>query len=310
MAYFEETNPCDIAIETVMRVLTEFFPIKVDDINFLYHGTYNVFEVGDDYIFKFPDRSLRNEKGLKLILREREVQDFLRPFLSFEIPRFEYVSSDPSMPFVGYRKIRGISLSRCFNKADLDQALSLARRLGAFLSELHSPRVYEAFIENWSSDFTPETHRRYWQDHYQRLRKEVFPRLNLVQREWVDELFTGFLEDDGNFRFEPRVVHCDFDTTNIIVNPESFEVRGIIDFEETGVWDPAADFLFFREGSEFIGEILASYSLPLGSNIESRMRFLYDRQPLIYLLTGYEWNYPNMVDAGFGMLRDRMGAQE
>jgi aminoglycoside 2''-phosphotransferase len=309
MAYFEETNPCDIAIESVLRVLTEFFPsIGVDDIIFLYHGTYNVFEVGDDYIFKFPDRSLRNEKGLNLILRERGLQVFLRPFLSLVIPRFEYVSSDPSMPFVGYRKIEGVSLSRCFNMADLDQVLSVARRLGEFLSELHSFRVYEAFRENWPSDFTPETHRRYWHDHYQRLRKEVFPRLSSVQREWVDGLFTGFLEDDGNFRFEPRVVHCDFDTTNIIVDPESFEVRGIIDFEETGVWDPAADFLFFREGLEFMEEILASYSLPLGSNIESRMRFLYDRQPLIYLLTGYEWNYPNMVDAGFGMLRDRMGA--
>lgn len=71
-------------------------------------------------------------------------------------------------------------------------------------------------------------------------------------------------------RFPPRVVHRDFDTSNIIVDPRNYDVMGVIDFEEVSVWDPAADLLFFGEGESFIEDLLTSYSLPLGPNLDER----------------------------------------
>ena len=307
MACFEENNPCDIPTGAVLGALGELFPgIGADDLRFLYHGTYNVFEVRGGYIFKFPDRSLRNERGLNLIQRENSVLELLRSHVSVEMPRFEFISSDPGLPFVGYRKIEGVSLSRCYEDADGGRRLSVARRLGRFLSELHSPEVYRAYTARWSTGFTPDSHRRYWESYHRRLRETVYPRLTQAQREWVDRLFTGFLEDDGNFRFAPRVAHCDLDATNVLVDPSSFRVTGVIDFEEAKVWDPAADLLFYGEGPEFRERLLSGYALPTGPNLEQRMRFLHDRAPLIYIHTGIDLGYPSMVDAGFEMLSIRM----
>ena len=80
MTSFEETKPSDIPQETVLAALSGFFPdIREDDVAFIYHGTYNVFEVMGEWIFRFPDSSLLNEDGLELIRYEHEVLQALGP---------------------------------------------------------------------------------------------------------------------------------------------------------------------------------------------------------------------------------------
>jgi hypothetical protein len=198
------------------------------------------------------------------------------------------------------------SLSCCYEEADVGRRLSVARRLGRFLSELHSLEVYRAYTERWPSGFTTDGYRRYWESYHRCLQGAVYPRLTQAQREWVDRLFTEFLEDEGNFRFAPRVAHCDLDATNVLVDLSSFRVTRVIDFEEARVWDPAADLLFYGEGPKFRAGLLSGYALPTGSNLEQRTRFLRDRTPLIYIQTGIDLGYSSMVDAGLEMLSMRM----
>ncbi|HUS77809.1 MAG TPA: phosphotransferase [Patescibacteria group bacterium] len=305
--YFEESNPRDVPMDVVLGALRRIFPgIRESEVRFHYHGTYNVFEVRGEYIFRFPDRSLFNEEGYELIRREAEVLEVLRPHIDLEIPRFEYFSDDPGTPFVGYWKIPGVSLSRCFGEADEGRLQEVAERLGGFLSGLHSEEAFRAFTDRWPSEFDMDVYRRHWEERYERIRKKVYSLLDPDQRDWIDALFTGFISDDDNFRFTPRVVHGDFDTSNVLVDPSSLEVTGVIDFEETGLWDPAADLLFFREGEAFIEGILSSYSQALGPNIEERRRFLYRRGPLIYMLTGVELERPELINAGLRMLKYQM----
>jgi aminoglycoside 2''-phosphotransferase len=307
MVLYEETNPQDVSSKVVKAVLRRFFPvITSNEAKFLYHGTYNVFEVRGEHIFRFPDRALFNQKGYDLIQREKQVLAFLRPFLTVDIPQFIYVSSNPKIPFVGYRKISGNSLNRCFHQATPDQRNHLAQHLGSFLSELHSFEIYQAFLSNWPTNFTTTTYRQHWEKLFLDIGKNLYSRFSSPQKEWVTSLFTNFLEEPGNFRFNPRVVHGDFDTSNILVDPRSFRITGIIDFEDLGVWDPAADFLFYGEGLDFIKQLIDSYQCPLGDNLVQRMYFLENRKPLIYLLTGVKWKYPQMIDAGFKMLDERM----
>ncbi len=307
MTSFEETNPCDIPLDTVVDALRAHFPdIKEADVTFLYHGTYNVFEVTGDHIFRFPDSSLLNEDGVELVKYENEVLQMLGPYVSMDIPRFDYLSEDPNLPFCGYRKIPGVSLSTCFDQVTEKKSKAIAERLGAFLSELHSPEVYEAYTERWPTEFTGEAFREYWRAHYSQVQEQVYPRLDDAQRGWVKALYSDYLEDDENFSFEPRLVHGDFDTSNIIVDPDTFEVKGIIDFEETRIWDLAADLLFFGEGHDFIDEMLESYTQQPGPNLVGRMRFLYNRIPLIYISTGICLEYDEMVDAGLEMLAARI----
>jgi len=72
------------------------------------------------------------------------------------------------------------------------------------------------------------------------------------------------------------------------------------------LWDPAADLLFFGEGHYFIDRIMETYTQPTGPNLEGRMRFLYNRVPLIYVSTGIELEHREMVEAGLDMLEARM----
>ena len=307
MASFEETNPSDIPQDTVLAALRGFFPdISEGDVEFIYHGTYNVFEVKGEWIFRFPDSSLLNEDGYELISYEHEVLQALGPHVTLEVPKYEHVSEDPEVPFAGYRKIPGVSLSTCFDRTKKKSREEMAEKLGGFLSELHSPEVYEAYAERWPTEFTGEAFKEYWEGYYALIQERVSPTLDEEKRAWVTSLFSDYLGDDENFAFEPRVVHGDFDTSNIIVDPETLAVNGIIDFEETGLWDPAADLLFFGEGHDFIDMIMEAYTQPTGPNLEGRMRFLYNRMPLIYVSTGIELEYSEMVDAGLGMLEARM----
>ena len=306
MVYYEETNPCDIPFERVMKLLQNFFPtIEKEEVEFLYHGTYNVFKVKKEYIFRFPDKSLFNVNGFNLIKREQRFLNLLRSHLSYQIPQFIYLSADPRTPYVGYRRIPGHSLSKCFETASTEQKNHLTKQLGRFLSEFHSLQVYKVVTNKWQSNFSPSVYRSQWNIFFRDVQEKIFPLLSNTQRKWITQIFTLFLEDSSNFNFTPRVVHCDFDSTNILVD-SSFRVTGIIDFEETQVYDPAVDFLFFREGEQFINQLMTNYDQSIDPGFRSRMDFHWARIPFTYLLTGFNLNLSRMMDAGFVMLEERM----
>jgi aminoglycoside 2''-phosphotransferase len=120
----------------------------------------------------------------------------------------------------------------------------------------------------------------------------------------VDNLFKKFLNDESNFKFEPALIHGDFDTSNILVNPETLELTGIIDFEETRYYDPAYDLIFISEGKEFLLELLRNYQGFLDSSICERLLFLFGRQPLHYIYSGLEYDLENMVHYGLDSLSE------
>lgn len=72
-------------------------------------------------------------------------------------------------------------------------------------------------------------------------------------------------------------------------------------------WSPSKRLTRARsEGHDFIDRILESYTQLPGPNLVGRMRFLYNRVPLIYVSTGLELDYREMVEAGLDMLEARM----
>ncbi|MFX1517876.1 MAG: phosphotransferase family protein [Promethearchaeota archaeon] len=307
--FYEENNPPDISVPKIMRLIGIFFPdIKAQEIKFRYHGSYNVFEIKREYIFRFPDKTFFGEKGLELIQREVQLLDLIRENISLQIPKPIYVSPDPNNPFVGYKKINGISLSRCFDRTTKNDQKSIAILLGEFLSQLHSRKVYQKVCTTWKSgqDFNPSQYQLYWQNYLKIVQEKAYYLMDTKQKKWVAQIFHEFLDESKNFDFIPCVVHGDFDTTNILVDPTSFEVTGIIDFEETGVYDPAGDFIFFDEGEFFLNHLFDNYNGLKDGRLKYRMKFLYCRAGLIYILTGLDYNVPRMVNYGLYLIRKRM----
>ena len=138
------------------------------------------------------------------------------------------------------------------------------------------------------------------------MKKEIFPKLNSEQKKWLDNVFSNFLEDTRNFKFTPCVIHGDFDTSNILVDPNNFNITGIIDFEDSSIFDPAADFLFYDEGEIFLKNILDRYKGSKEESFHNRMKFLYCRICLPYFHFGLKNNRMDVYSEGMRILKKNM----
>jgi len=306
---YEENNPQDIETEEVFNLLRPIFSdIKKSEIKFFYHGTYNTFFVKDEYIFRFPDKALYNKKGYKLITREVEFLDTIRKLISIQIPQPLIVSEDESSPFVGYKKIPGISLSRVFSKTKDNEKEKIGKEIASFLTKLHSKEIFNVVRDKFHKDEDLSTmqYRKKWQEYRMKMEKLVYPQLRVKERKWHNSLFDNFLEKKNNFVFLPTVTHGDFDTSNILVNPENYEITGIIDFEDASIGDPAYDLGFIDEGKLFFNAVFENYEGFKDSAIKERIKFYYCRAGSIYIITGIEFGYPQMIEYGQKLIKQRM----
>ncbi|MFX1497024.1 MAG: phosphotransferase family protein [Promethearchaeota archaeon] len=305
--FYEESRKADISLSELIDALYVFFhDIEKPDIKFLYHGTYNVFEVKKKYIFRFPDIHLRNIKGVNLIKRELKILNLIEKYVPFTIPDPIYVSVELNYPLIGYDKIDGISLSQCFHKTSKSQKIKIAEQIGQFLSHLHSDTLRDVVSNDMGENYSSKQYEKEWYEYYNTIQKKIFTLLNSKQKEWLNKLFKKFLDEKENFRFKPTLIHGDFDTSNILIDPKTFKITGIIDFEDSRIYDPAADFLFFKEGDLFLDHIISSYQHKLDINFKNRMKFIYGRSSLPYITFGLDNEIPEMIKAGFELLEHKM----
>ena len=302
---YEEYNPPDIPMDYVVSTISKFFPQNRDlKITFHYHGTYNVYLVDERYIFRISSASIPADEAKKLILKEAKVLKKLREYLSFKIPCPEFIDIESKHPAMGYEMLPGESLSRCYDKTTVTQQIELAKQVAEFLGELHAPEMRMLFRDR--NDFNPEKYRNEWQKVYVAVQERVYPHLQQASIKWIDGLFTDFLENRLNFQFTPRLIHGDFDTSNILVDSDAMKVTSIIDFEETRIYDPAVDFLFIGEGLVFLKTLLEEYPYGFDSGFHNRMIFQFGRQPLIYMLYGLQHDIKSMVTYGHSTLKHRI----
>lgn len=298
--FYEEKNPQDISNEEVLKALKKIFPtITGNEIRFFYHGTYNVFEVKSIYIFRFPDRYFRNAKGAKLIKEEIENLKIIKQYVHFQTPEPIFVSFDTYCPYMGYKKLEGVPLSKDFFEFNRKTKKRIAKDIAIFLSELHSLKLVKAFPK---IGYSPKDYHQEWESYYQNIQDKIFHLLQPDQQRWINQLFDDFLSEKENFQFIPKVIHGDFDTSNILLNPETRRVSGIVDFEEIRIYDPAADFLFFREGEDFLEELIRNYSYKINTGFRNRMKFLFGRACLAYIDFGHMTKRSDMINVGLRML--------
>ena len=287
MTLYEELNPKDIEISQILPVINKFLPnIHENDVKFLYHGTYNVFEINEEFIFRIPDKSLRNEIGIQLLEKENKVLQLFNSTLPIPIPKPSYINLENNIPVMGYRKIPGISLSKCFGEFDNSCLIKVAKSIGEFLTQLHSSETIKKYSDHFHEDYGNffENYREIWEKEYREVQSCILPM---------------------GFSVKPNAAIV-FDTSNILVDPLSCSLSGVIDFEETRIFDPAIDFLFFREGELFLRKIMTTYNREIDKSFSERMQFTFSRVFAPYVLYGVDNNIPSLITAGLELLSDRM----
>jgi len=221
-------------------------------------GQYNdVLIVNEALVFRFA----KVPAAIETLRQEVAILHHLQDQISLPIPNPAYVNLAAKVigeAFVGYAMIPGIPLWReNFRKiTSPDVRQKMAIQLATFLQELHQVPVKELGVE-----LQIEDQPAYWNEMYVQIQEKLYPYMRADARQGISEHFEKFLGNLATYEFKPQLRHGDFGTGNILFNPASEAIAGVIDFGSVGWGDPAGDFagLFISFGEAFYRDCYAVY---------------------------------------------------
>jgi aminoglycoside phosphotransferase (APT) family kinase protein len=141
------------------------------------------------------------------------------------------------LPFAIYRRIPGVHL------LDLTRRPSptFGRDLGRFLRALRSFPVQEAL--SLGLEFVDgNLARRSRIDQYEKFVRLAFPLLGCETRQYAATIIEARINDPAEYTFEPRLTHADIDDRNVLADPITGELTGVIDFGDANVGPVVGDF--------------------------------------------------------------------
>jgi aminoglycoside 2''-phosphotransferase len=200
-------------------------------------GRFNdVLVVNSEIIFRFPRYDWIKER----LPNEIAVLRAIRNLVSLPIP--EPIDESPEVlasekAFIRYPIIPGRPLWREIVESVDGKTLDfLITQLATFLRGLHNlPTGTVAHnLPNLDS-------RDRWAHVYSDVRENLFPYMRPDSRAAVAQHFEAYLDDLNNFEYLPTIRHGDPGPGNVLFDPASSMISGIIDFDFTGLGDPAVD---------------------------------------------------------------------
>ncbi len=220
-------------------------------------GQFNdIMIVNDELIFRFP----RTTHEAKILIHEVTVLGKIQNATTLPVPNPIYVQTGREVAnenFMGYRMIPGEPLLRTVMHTIQDDAAldRMAAQLVKFMQELHSISSEKIGLSLPLSDTRDE-----WQTMYQQFRDKLFPFMRPDVREEVAHNFETFLDNPRHFSYTPVLRHGDFGGSNILYDPQTQEITGVIDFSFSGHGDPALDVAAIStSGDAFFQRIRKAY---------------------------------------------------
>jgi aminoglycoside 2''-phosphotransferase len=193
-----------------------------------------VLVINETYIFRFP----RTSHSAQFMLRELEILDALQGKTSLPIPKpeFRHYNKD-GLVFMGYTMIKGEPVAHdTLQGAGASVLHHFAAQLAGFLREIHAiPST------NFKTELAVGGSREEWQTLYREFQAKLFSYMRPDAQETVRREFESALNNVGLWDFQPVFHHGDFGTGNILYNPSTMQVTGVIDFTFAGMGDPAQD---------------------------------------------------------------------
>jgi aminoglycoside 2''-phosphotransferase len=218
-------------------------------------GQYNdVLIVNGTTVFRFP----RYDGGLEQLALETKILTAVQPYLPLPVPNPTFVqfhNQAVGQAFMGYPLIPGEPLyPDAFAK--IGDQTALAVQIGHFLQALHAVPIRDLVDEPLPVSETSEE----WWDVYGRIQTQLFPYMRLDACKSVAHHFESVLDDPAHGQFEPVLRHGDFGTGNLLHNPATQQMSGVIDFGFAVLGDPAFDVAgLLTYGEPFVQEVARHY---------------------------------------------------
>ena len=227
------------------------------------------------------------------------VLSFIYSHLPLPVPQPLYVNAhgpEVGAAFMGYPLLPGEPLWRHDVQTIPDEAVldRMARQLAQFLLALHAtPRAELPAARVPAADDAA-----YWAGLYRRIRRRLFPHMRSEARRRVRHTFTTFLENPGLAAFDPALRHGDFGGGNVLWDPGSGKVTGVIDFGSAAIGDPATDLASLAAGfgDPFLERVSRHYQITPA--MRARIRFYRSTFALQEALFGAENDDPAAFAAG------------
>lgn len=194
--------------------------------------------VNNNLIFRFPLDAHAEQQ----LLGEIRLLPVLAPELPLPIPNYQYIApaSDAyPYPFVGYPLIPGTSFLQA--NESLRQATWWRPAVGKFLSALHGVLIYKVVAVGLHGCQTAQAWRDAVAQKHEPYEQHVYPLLTKSQRQSISHYLHTAIRDERMVSFSPVVLHQDFDFHNILVDFNTQQVTGVLDFGCCSIGDPVLD---------------------------------------------------------------------
>ena len=250
-------------------------------------------------------RSPRSDRGRQQLAFEVLVVPEIARYLSTPLPSFEVYCEDERLPFTAHRMLPGEPVIRS-NRAP---APSFGKDLGRLIRELHAVPV-ERFLELGTPLHDGPTQRARRGRQYDEVRTRILPLLSEPARREVTHAYEAYLGEPENFAYTPCLVHQDLDW-NVLIDQQSGEMTGLIDFGALVVGSPAMDLWLPVYGFTELGVAAQTRQCleeaGIGAHDLDRMRpeltFIDFRWPLLDILQGLDTDDDVLVGQGIERLQ-------
>lgn len=196
----------------------------------------DVLVVNEALVFRFP----RSQEVAQEMARETAILRQIQGRITLPIPNPIYSVIDPStrgQVLMGYPLLAGEPATRdVLSTADDSVVQKFAADLVGFLQEMHSIDPLALNL-----DLPVQGARDEWVSLYQQFRADLYPYMRRDARENVSATFDSALSDASLWDFQPVLIHGDLGAGNLLIDPVSKAICGIIDFGMCGLGDPAQD---------------------------------------------------------------------
>ncbi|WP_332699370.1 phosphotransferase family protein [Halalkalibacter lacteus] len=261
----------------------------------------DVLIINKSLVFRFP----KYKKGIVRLKEETEILEFIKNIVSIPIPYPIYQSFEKlevGKVFTGYNLIQGSPLwKESFAKIENEDLVKgLASQLVSFLIELHSISrdKVDGFLQ--LKDNYP---REEMSELLHNIQNKLFPFIRKEAQKEISHSFETILNSETYSNLKPTLIHGDFGASNILWEPNTYKISGIIDFGGCGLGDPAYDFagILSSYGEDFFNMCINLY--PNGNEIFERVKFYKSTFALQEALHGVENNNIQAFENGIKVYR-------
>ena len=289
------------SLETYLQSIRQTYPnLLIKKIQpYQREGQFNdILIINDDLIFRFP----RYAESVETLITEIHILERLQGWLTLPTPKPIYTSTNSQnvgQVFMGYPMILGQPLwyetFRAITEAETLQRL--ADQLAGFLKELHGIPV-----EQFGPGLPVHDGPAEWGSLYRDIRRHLFPFMRREAQAWVERHFESYLNNPKWHTYPICLRHNDFGTGNILYDPQTKTISGIIDFGFAGLGDPALDIAAsFGYGEDFFNRFYGTY--PEIESMLERAQFYKGTYALQEALHGFLNNDQEAFESGIAGYR-------